>query len=218
MSRFHMKTMILGVVQTNCYIINNEDTKEAIIVDPADDAGKIEEYLKTNDLVCKAILLTHGHFDHIMAATELSARVKAPIYAHEAEALLLGDAELNASTHIRKKCSLNPDVLLKDQQELELAGFKIRVIHTPGHTAGGACYYFSEHGTLISGDTLFREDIGRYDLPTGNGEQEVASIIDKLLILDDDTKVYPGHGISTTIGHEKKYNMYLKPDSEAFDL
>jgi glyoxylase-like metal-dependent hydrolase (beta-lactamase superfamily II) len=209
MSELSLKTLVLGMVQTNCYIVSNNVSKEAIVFDPADDADRIEQYLKANDLVCKGILLTHGHFDHILAATELSARTKAPIHAHEAEEKLLEDPHLNASSQIRRECALIPEVLLRDGQNLELAGFTIRVIHTPGHTAGGVCYYFSGHGTLISGDTLFLESIGRTDLPTGNSEQLVDSINSKLMILEDQVKVYPGHGRPTTIGYERENNVYL---------
>ncbi len=209
MSAFRMKILVLGMIQTNCYIISNGETKEAIVIDPADDAEKIEQYLKANDLVCKAILLTHGHFDHILAVEALAKVTNVKIYAHEAEEQLLKDPELNSSSHIRRECSLTSDIWLKDQEILQLAGFQIKVIHTPGHTAGGVCYYFPGHGILISGDTLFCESIGRSDLPTGNGSQLVEAILSKLMILEDTVKVYPGHGEATTIGYERDNNRYL---------
>lgn len=210
MAKFHMKTLVLGIVQTNCYIISNEETKEAIVIDPADDAGRITGYLKENDLTCRGILLTHGHFDHILAASKVADITGARIYAHEAEAMLLSDPEMNASSHIRCAVGLVPNVLLRDNEELSLAGFQIRVIHTPGHTGGGACYYVKEHGVLISGDTLFYEDIGRSDLPTGSYSTLVESIKTKLFVLEEDTVVYPGHGEPTTIGYEKNNNIYLR--------
>jgi glyoxylase-like metal-dependent hydrolase (beta-lactamase superfamily II) len=216
-SNIKVKALVLGMVQTNCYIVSNEDTKEAIVVDPADRADKIEQYLKANDLVCKGILLTHGHFDHIMAAADLAAVTKAQIHAHEEEAKLLEDPGMNASIQFRKECSLRPDVLLKDQEVLHMAGFTIKVIHTPGHTIGGACYYFVGHGVLFSGDTLFLEDIGRYDLPTGNGKVLVNSINSKLMLLEDQVIVYPGHGDPTTIGHERDNNIYINRSSSLFD-
>ena len=209
MSKLTLKTLVLGMVQTNCYIVSNDESKEAIVFDPADNVDRIEQYLKANDLVCKGILLTHGHFDHILAAAELAASTKAPIHAHEAEEKLLEDPHLNASSQIRRECALIPDVLLKDDQNLVLAGFTIRVIHTPGHTAGGVCYYFPGQGTLISGDTLFLESIGRTDLPTGNSRLLVDSINTKLMLLEDQVKVYPGHGRPTTIGYERDNNVYL---------
>lgn len=209
MGDLKMKTLVLGMVQTNTYVIRNVLTKEAIVVDPADHAEKIYEYIKSNDLVCKSILLTHGHFDHIMAAKELAELTQVKIYAHEAEEKLLSTPNMNASPSAGVSISLTPDVFLKDQEEFLLAGFDIKVIHTPGHTAGGACYYFTKHNVLISGDTLFHECIGRSDLPTGNGRVLVESIKHKLLTLGDDVEVYPGHGIPTTIGHEKVRNPYL---------
>ncbi len=209
MNELKIETLVLGMVQTNCYIVSSPQLKEAIVIDPADNAARIEQYLKANDLVCKGILLTHGHFDHILAASELREATGAQIHAQETEKALLGDPEMNHSSQIRRDCTLVPEVLLKDQEILNLAGFTIKVIHTPGHTAGGTCYYFVGYGALFSGDTLFYEDIGRSDLPTGNHKQLVESIVNKLMLLEDMVKVYPGHGISTTIGHERENNIYL---------
>jgi len=144
--------------------------------------------------------------------------IHASIYAHEEEVELLSDAKVNASSQIHKECTLVPDVLLKDQEVLQLAGFTIKVIHTPGHTAGGTCYYFPGHGVLLSGDTLFRGDIGRSDLPTGNSKLLVESILDKLMILEDQVAVYPGHGNATTIGYERDNNIYLTRNWDAFDM
>jgi hydroxyacylglutathione hydrolase len=217
MSKLVKETLVLGMVQTNCYIISNDETKEAIVFDPGDDPDRILKYLKANDLVCKGILLTHGHFDHILAVEVLTAATKASIYAHEAEEKLLRDPDMNASAQFRRDCRIVPDVLLKDQELLRLCDFKIKVIHTPGHTAGGACYYFPGYGILISGDTLFRDDIGRYDLPTGDGNQLVESIKMKLMILEDQVMVYPGHGPSTTIGYERDNNRYLSPNWDPYD-
>lgn len=209
MNKFNLKTLVLGPVQTNCYIISNEDTREAIVFDPGDLPGKIEQYLKDNDLICKAILLTHGHFDHILAVHDLVQITRVKVYAQENEAQLLQDTQMNSSARVHRPCSLVPDVLLKDQEQVTIAGFTIQTIHTPGHTGGGACYYFSEVGILISGDTLFRGDIGRSDLPTGDGEQLIKSIQQKLMILEDSVKVYPGHGAPSTIGHEREHNIYI---------
>lgn len=209
MELFKLQSLMLGMIQTNCYVVSNQITKQALVFDPGDEADKIYSYLQQEGLTCVAILLTHGHFDHIMAVEELKSLTKAKVYAHEEEVQLLGDAKLNASHHVRKVCELLPDILLKDQQFLELAGFKMRVIHTPGHTRGGVCYYFPEYETLISGDTLFRESIGRTDLPTGDTNTLVAVVNDKLMLLEDQVKVYPGHGFSTTIGHERKHNPYI---------
>ncbi|NLZ83829.1 MAG: MBL fold metallo-hydrolase [Clostridiales bacterium] len=210
MGDFKMKTLVLGTVQTNCYIISNDISKEAIVFDIGDQADKVLSYLLENDLTCKAIILTHGHFDHILAVGDFAQRTGTLVYAHEAEEDLLMDPEKNSSARIRRPYSLKPDVLLKDNEELTFGELQIKVIHTPGHTGGGACYYMAELGILISGDTLFREDIGRSDLPTGDGEALVKSIKQKLMLLDDDVRVYPGHGAPTTIGHEREYNIYIR--------
>lgn len=208
-SLFHMEVLILNGIETNCYVIDNTQTKEAIVVDPSDQPVKIEQYLNENDLVCKAILLTHGHFDHIMATNELAKRTNAPVYAHKNEVELLNNPALNLSSRYGGY-TVTPDVLLEDQQELNLIGMKIKVIHTPGHTSGGVCFHFEDFDEMIAGDTLFYEDIGRYDLPTGDGNTLIASIKEKLLPLNPEIRVYPGHGPSTTLGHEKQYNGYLQ--------
>lgn len=209
MNNIRIKTLVLGMIQTNCYIVSNEVTKEAVVIDPADHADIIEQYIKQNDLVCKAVLLTHGHFDHITAATEFAGDAHVDIYAHEAEKDLLKDPDKNLSSQFQRERRVIPDVLLKDQQILHLAGFEIRVIYTPGHTIGGACYYFADQEVLFSGDSLFRESIGRTDFPTGNGRLLVESVRNRLMILDDQVKVYPGHGLPTTIGYEKKNNISI---------
>lgn len=209
MKKVYIKTMVLGMVQTNCYIVKAPESKEVIIIDPADQADKIDNYLKENDLVCKKILLTHGHFDHIMAAHSLKCLTDAPIYAHENEVELLKNPHWNASAHMGKEISLEPDYFLKDKEEFQVAGLAWQVIYTPGHTEGGVCYYLKEDAVVFSGDTLFFESIGRTDFPTGNHQRLVESINNKLLVLADETEVYPGHGRPTTIGHERRFNPYL---------
>lgn len=203
-----IQTYVLGLVRTNCYVISNESSKEALVIDPPDQADTIISKLKELDLKPVAILLTHGHFDHIMAAGELAEKYKIPIYAGEAEKEMLKDPGLNSSVMVQKNYVLTADIWLKDQEELTLGGMKIKVLQTPGHTAGGVCYYFEEEKVLLSGDTLFLESVGRTDLPTGDGRILIDSINRKLMVLPEEVVVYPGHGDRTTIGHEKKYNPY----------
>ena len=200
---------VLGMIETNCYLIVNELSNQVIIVDPAEQAVRIQEKITEKQLDPVAILLTHGHFDHIMAATDLAREYDIPIYASEAEVELLQSPKLNLSVTVNHNYALTPDVEIKDNDSLELANMKIKVLHTPGHTAGGVCYYFPESEVLFSGDTLFSESVGRTDLPTGNSEVLLESIRTKLIVLSDDVKVYPGHGPSTTIAHEKTHNPYL---------
>lgn len=208
----------LGMVGTNCYLLVKEETKETIIIDPADQAGVIAGRIGRDGLKPAAIYLTHGHFDHIMAAAELAARYRIRITAHEAETALLGDAGLNASGSMGGcPVTLKPDREVRDGEKLTDAGFSCQVIHTPGHTAGGVCYWFEENRVLVSGDTLFLEGIGRSDLPTGNGRKLVESIRERLFVLPEDTAVLPGHGGTTTIGYEKKNNAYVNGDMPWFD-
>lgn len=206
MSKFKIQNRVLGAVGTNVYFLTNTETREALIVDPADNAPYILEQCKKLGCRPAAILLTHGHFDHIFAVNELRQALQVPVYAHEAEADLLGSATMNRSAAWAVAMSTTADVLVKDRQLLELAGFKIQVIYTPGHTAGSCCYYFEEEKVLISGDTLFCESYGRTDLETGSESAILHSLQHRLLILPEDVEVYPGHMNPTTIGHEKKFN------------
>jgi glyoxylase-like metal-dependent hydrolase (beta-lactamase superfamily II) len=206
----NINRFILGMLSTNCYIISNPTTKEAIIVDPADDAKTIADFLQNEEMTLVGILLTHGHIDHINAAKELAINYKTKIYAGTDEKVLLEDPQTNLSIMIAGKAyTLTPDVLLKDGEVFDLAGFPIEVIHTPGHTCGGVCYLFREYDILVSGDTLFQESVGRSDFPTGNSTILNDSIKKRLLVLEDNITVLPGHGDTTTIGHEKQYNGYI---------
>lgn len=209
MRNIKIKTFVLGMVQTNCYIVHAINSNEAVVIDPADNASKVEEYLKKNDLVCKKIILTHGHFDHITGAHELKNLTGAYVYAHEREAELLKDPKLNASARMGKEVSFIPDYFFKDKEEFEAAGLNWQVIYTPGHTEGGVCYYLKDEEIIFSGDTLFYESIGRTDLPTGNHGMLLESINNRLMVMSDETEVYPGHGRPTTIGHERKFNPFL---------
>lgn len=219
MAEIKIGRMVLGVCQTNCYFLYREGSQECIVVDPADQGVTIYSALQKNGFRVAAILLTHGHFDHIWGLDALRDAVNAaaeaeglePVraYAHEAEKELLRDARKNVSEQAGRPCTTYADVYVKDGQEISAAGMTCRVIETPGHTAGGCCYYFEEAGFLLAGDTLFAESVGRTDFPTGSMGTLVRSIRDRLFVLPEDTKVYSGHGESTTIGHEKEYNPFL---------
>ena len=201
-------SMCLGYVQTNCYFVYDEEKKEALVFDPPTDGAGIFSKLKENDITVAAIFLTHGHFDHIMGANELRDLASVKIYASEAEKDLLESAQLNVSTQVGRKYTVTPDVLLKDGDVVEIAGMKIKMISTPGHTEGSCCYLFEDAGYLIAGDTLFAGSCGRTDLPTGSGGKLSRSLKDVLMKLPDDVKVYPGHGESTTIGFERENNPF----------
>lgn len=203
-------TKVIGAVSTNCYFLMNMITKEAIIIDPADHSNVIENVILTHGLKPKAILLTHGHFDHILAANQIKEKYQIPIIACEQEKFLLENSELNLSTAFGGSTTLQADQYVADGSVLEIAGFSIKVIHTPGHTEGSACYYIETEDVLISGDTLFCESVGRTDFPTGSTSQIIRSIKEKLFILPDSTVVYPGHGDISSIGHEKEYNSFCQ--------
>lgn len=206
-----IESMVLGAVATNCYFVINEETKETIVIDPADRADRILEKASAEGLSLKAVFLTHGHADHILAVPELRGKMGIPVYASRAEEELLADPNQNLSLALfGKSLSLKADVLTEDGQELEAAGMKFRVLFTPGHTPGGCCYYNQEENILFSGDTLFCGSVGRTDFPGGSMGTLVRSIGEKLMPLADETRVYPGHQEETTIGAERRYNPYLR--------
>lgn len=209
MSEIKIGRMVLGSFQTSCYFLYREDEKKVIFVDPADQGEEICKALTRNGFTIEAILLTHGHFDHIWGSKELREASGAKIYALDAEKQLCENSHNNVSEWAGRPYTVVPDVYVKDGEELTLAGMTFKVIATPGHTIGSCCYYFEEPGFLVSGDTLFEESTGRCDLPTGSMGSLVRSIKEKLFVLPEETKVYPGHGESTTIGHEKKYNPFV---------
>lgn len=200
---------VLGMVSTNCYLLINPDNNESIIVDPADSPDLIKEMVEKSDTTPKAILLTHGHFDHVGAALDLKNSYGIKIYASKHEEKLLASPDINLSGEYGMNISIVADVLLEDEEELNLAGFAIKAIHTPGHTAGSMCYYIADEDMLISGDTLFAYSIGRTDFPTSSSSDMMTSLRDKLAHLPKDTDVFPGHGECTTIGFELENNPYM---------
>lgn len=206
MSRLNISCVVVSIAHTNCYIVVNGDTNEGFIVDPGADAGKIISAAEKTGADIKAVLLTHGHFDHIGAAGECAAHFHALIYAAEAEKEMLGDINLNAGRLFGVNATAVADRFVKDGQVINVCKTDIEVIATPGHTKGGVCYYLKEDGVLFSGDTLFFESYGRYDLPTADGRQLFESIKNRLFALDDEIVVLSGHGRSTSIGYEKKNN------------
>ena len=201
-----IKRLIVGMVQTNCYIAVHPETKEAVIVDPGDEAARIEDALAQTGAKAKAILLTHGHFDHIMAVQAVKAEYQIPVYACRQEEEMLREPSVNMTDRMHKPCSVRPDVFLEDLQVFEAAGFSIQMLHTPGHTKGSCCYYLKDERVLFSGDTLFCGSVGRTDFPGGSSRESLHKLLNAL---PDETNVYPGHDTSTTIGYEKRYNPFV---------
>lgn len=209
MAKIKIGRMMLGMCQTNCYFVYKEGTNEVILFDPADKGDYIFESLEKNNLHVKGILLTHGHFDHIWGAETLRKRSGAKIYAYREEKIICEDSNNNISASAGRACTIKPDKYLEDGEIITIADMTCKLIATPGHTCGSCCYYFEEDQILISGDTLFEESVGRTDFATGSMGTLVRSIKEKLFILPEEVQVYPGHGDSTTIGHEKKNNAFL---------
>ena len=204
-----IEKFVLGALQTNSYLILNEDTKEVLIVDPATCPDYVLSHVKSNGYVPKAILLTHGHFDHVMGIEKWVELYDIPVYLHEEEKEVLATPNLNLSVMMGKYYSYDKVQTLKDGEILELAGFSFKVIHTPGHTKGGCCYYEESEEVLISGDTLFHSSVGRSDFPTGSMSTLIKSIKEKLFVLPDMVMVYPGHNSLTCIADEKRYNPFV---------
>lgn len=200
----NISRVTVGPVMTNCYVVNRIGSNAAIIVDPGDEADKIEKIIIKNMLKPVAILLTHGHFDHIGAMDVLKKHFGIKAYAYvDEEEIINGDYNLGRAFGI--PVSGNADEFFKDGDELVFDEIKFKVIHTPGHTIGSCCFLVEEEKTLFSGDTLFCASHGRTDFPTGSQSAIIRSITERLLVLDDDVKVYPGHEEETTIGSEKMY-------------
>ena len=181
-----------------------------IVIDPGASAKALADKARKDGYTPVAILLTHGHFDHATAAEELANEFGSiPIYAYEAEKETLADPELNASWMMGESLVFKADKFLKDEQEIDLAGFHIRVLFTPGHTPGGCCYYFPYEEVLFSGDSLFCMSIGRTDFKKGSMSDLVRAIKEKLMVLPERTTVYPGHNDITSIENERMHNPYL---------
>lgn len=204
-----VEKFVTGIISTNCYLVINEDTKQAVVIDPAACPSYLMSHIKSEGLKIEAILLTHGHFDHIMGIDGFLSEFDVPVYVHEEDADAMEDPVLNQSSTYTSGYTFGKARYLRDRQTLELAGYTFQVIHTPGHTKGGCCYYVASEGVLFSGDTLFQNSVGRTDFVNSSTSDLVHSVREKLFLLPDDTMVCPGHMGETKIGHEKKYNPYV---------
>lgn len=210
MASMILETLAVGPFQSNVFILGNEETKEAIVIDPGDDIPDVLGILKKNALKLDRILLTHGHIDHVSGVKELKDATGAAVFLHKGDIFLYEQLPTQASFFgIAANDIIKIDTILEDGMEIGAGDLKCRVIHTPGHTPGSVSFYFPS-GIVFTGDTLFRWSIGRTDLWGSSHEELMSSIKDKLFKLDEKTKVYPGHGPATTIGAEKRDNPFLK--------
>lgn len=198
-----------GVYAVNCYVVGDDKTNNAAVIDPGGDVDDIIKVLEDNDLELKYIILTHAHGDHIGGLEELRQKTGAPVYMHKNDLYMLKDSKINLSSSIGGiVIETEPDHFVNDGDVLDLGDLKLNIIHTPGHTQGGICIQVGN--VVFSGDTLFANSIGRSDLDGGNHEQLIASIKNKLLVLDEELTVLPGHGPATTIRIEKTTNPFLR--------
>lgn len=193
----------------NCYLVSGEKTKQAVLIDPGEGGKQILGWVRQYDVEVILIIITHAHFDHIGAVEDLRKELGVKVAVHEDDAEMLTSPRLNLSTFFGPGAVVSAaEILLKDNQELTVGEMKIKILHTPGHTPGGICLLTGQG--LFSGDTLFDGSIGRTDFTGGNMDMLIKSIQEKLLVLDDELPVFPGHGPATTIGRERKLNPFLK--------
>ena len=199
----------LGLLRANTYLLADTESREGVVIDVGGDSKLLLEKIRKEDIQIQKILLTHGHLDHILGANETKFALGATMYLHYEDRELFRDSKLRNFFGPSAVDHLDVDVFLEDGQVIIFGKHHLKVIHTPGHTQGSVCFLLDDQ-ILFSGDTLFYQNIGRTDHRGGDTEQEIRSIKKYLLDLSENIKVYPGHGRSTDIGHERKHNPFLQ--------
>lgn len=203
-------SLAVGPLSVNCYVVACEQSHEGIVVDPGGDADQIISLVQQRGLKIHTVINTHGHFDHLGGNRRVREAFGARLLIHRADAPMLGmSAEVARKYGLQGENSPEADAWLEDGLEIIFGNYRLKVLHTPGHTQGGCCLYCEAEHIVITGDTLFADSIGRTDLPGGSHEQLLESIRTKLFVLPDEVVAYPGHGPQTTIGHEKRCNPYF---------
>ena len=204
------KGLTVGLLEVNCYILGDEETKEAVVIDPGGDEEEILEALKYAELNLKYIIDTHGHFDHVDANQPLKEATGAKIAIHEADAQMLSQPSAEAMFFTGNRLRLSQaDLLLKEDDLLSFGPYRLKVLHTPGHTPGGISLVLEGHPSVYVGDLLFAGSIGRTDFPGGSFDNLIQAVRTKIFPLGDQYSVYPGHGPVTTVGQERKYNPFF---------
>jgi glyoxylase-like metal-dependent hydrolase (beta-lactamase superfamily II) len=205
---FSVKSFEVGPVAANCYILKDNNSSAGMVIDPGGNPSKLLSAIKEMGVEVKLIALTHGHFDHIGGLKEVKQALNVPVAIHEADGDMLTDARKNLSAFVGVPGEMEEaDVLLKDGDNISFGGCSLKVIHTPGHTPGGVCFYGG--GALFSGDTLFAGSVGRTDFPGSSTEAILDSIRNRLAKVSDATKVFPGHGPASTMGIERETNPFF---------
>lgn len=204
------ETIVVGPLGVNCFILGCEETHEGVVIDPGAEPGKIIAAVNRLGLRIRSVINTHGHFDHVGGNRKVLEQTGAELLVHEGDVHFLSRAaDVAAMYGVITDNSPRPDRLLKDGMLLSFGTYRIRVLHTPGHTPGGCCLYLADEGMVITGDTLFAEGVGRTDFPGSSHQALIEGIRTKLLTLPDAVRAYPGHGPATTIGHERRCNPYI---------
>ncbi|HZT40363.1 MAG TPA: MBL fold metallo-hydrolase [Bryobacteraceae bacterium] len=202
----------VGMLQCNCSIFGDEQSREAIVIDPGDEIHRILALLERHQLTVKAIVITHAHIDHIGGAAKLKRATGAPVYMNQNDQELYDRIDVQASwlgAPVPERAEI--DSPARDGDNLQLGGAEFHILHTPGHTQGSISIWIPQQNKLVAGDTLFRDSIGRTDLPGGDYRQILRSIHTKLMALPEEAVVIAGHGPQTTIGREKERNPFLRP-------
>jgi hydroxyacylglutathione hydrolase len=204
------KGLTVGLLEVNCYVLGDEETKEAVVIDPGGDEDEILEVLNYHQFQLKLIIDTHGHFDHVDANQPLKVATGAQIAIHEADAQMLAKPSAEAMFFTGNRVRLSePDILLKEGDVLTFGKYRLRVLHTPGHTPGGISLVLEGHTYVYVGDLLFAGSIGRTDFPGGDFDALINAVRTKIFPLGDNYSVFPGHGPVTTVGQERRYNPFF---------
>ncbi len=204
------EVLVVGPLAVNCFILGCEKSKEGIVVDAGAEPEKIISAISRLGLRISCVINTHGHFDHVGGNRKVLEETGAEYLIHERDVPYLSRAaEVAAKYGTTTENSPEPDRFLEDGMIVSFGDYRIQALHTPGHTPGGSCLYMADQGLVLTGDTLFAEGVGRTDFPGGSQQTLIASIRTKLFTLPDAVRAYPGHGPSTTIGHEKRYNPFI---------